>query len=102
MRKLPFDNGSNPLVAADKFILREGLHKAYCEQISKFIKDNSNSFVTSDNEEKRTGAKKTGAAAASGSKVVEAKIEGMKTLLFFDQISLDAPKKKLLEFNQET
>lgn len=49
MRKLPFDNGSNPLVAADKFILREGLHKAYCEQISKFIKDNSNSFVTSDN-----------------------------------------------------
>lgn len=31
MRKLPFDNGSNPLVAADKFILREGLHKAYCE-----------------------------------------------------------------------
>ena len=31
MRKLPFDNGSNPLVSADKFILREGLSKAYSE-----------------------------------------------------------------------
>lgn len=38
LRKLPFDNGSNPLVAADKFVIREGLHKAYCEQISQFIK----------------------------------------------------------------
>ena len=38
IRKLPYDNGSNPLEAADKFILREGLHKAYCEQISAFIK----------------------------------------------------------------
>lgn len=25
----------------------------------------------------------------------------MKTFLFFDQIALDGPKKKLLEFNQE-
>lgn len=31
LRKLPFDNGANPLEAADKFILREGLHKAFCE-----------------------------------------------------------------------
>ena len=31
LRKLPFDNGQNALEAADKFILREGLHKAYCE-----------------------------------------------------------------------
>jgi len=23
MRKLPFDNGTNPLVAADKFVIRE-------------------------------------------------------------------------------
>lgn len=44
LRKLPFDNGSNPLVAADKFVIREGLHKAYCEQISQFIKQNSSNF----------------------------------------------------------
>lgn len=31
MRKLPFDNGSNPLEAADKFIIRESLHKSYVE-----------------------------------------------------------------------
>lgn len=49
LRLLPYDNGSNPLVAADKFILREGLHKAYCEQITQFIKTNSSSFATSTN-----------------------------------------------------
>ena len=57
LRKLPFDNGSNPLVAADKFVIREGLHKAYCEQISAFIKQNSSSFVTSDLAEKKAGNK---------------------------------------------
>lgn len=53
MRKLPFDNGSNPLEAADKFILREGLHKAYVEQISNFIKNQSIPYVTSDNAAKK-------------------------------------------------
>ena len=31
MRKLPFDNGSNPLQAAEMFIIREGLSKSYVE-----------------------------------------------------------------------
>lgn len=37
MRKLPFNNGDNTLVAADKFIIRENLPKGYIEQISKFL-----------------------------------------------------------------
>lgn len=41
MRKLPYDNGSNPLEAADKFIVREGLNRAYVEQIVSFVKSNS-------------------------------------------------------------
>ena len=53
MRKLPFDNGSNPLESADKFILREGLHKSYVEQISSFIKNQSIPYVTSDNASKK-------------------------------------------------
>lgn len=31
IRKLPFDNGDNFLVAADKFVIREGINKAYVE-----------------------------------------------------------------------
>ena len=99
MRKLPFDNGSNPLVAADKFIIREGLHKSMCEQISKFLKDNSSPYATSDNAEKKQGlaAKKQ---MGGGTGTIEVpKPQGMKTHLFFDQIAIDGPKKKLLEFN---
>jgi len=33
MRKLPFNNGDNTLVASDKFMMREGLPKGYVEQI---------------------------------------------------------------------
>lgn len=53
MRRLPFDNGTNALEAADKFVIREGLHKAYCEQISQFIKQNSVPYSTSDNAAKK-------------------------------------------------
>lgn len=31
IRKLPYDNGGNPLEAADKFIVREGLSRSYVE-----------------------------------------------------------------------
>jgi hypothetical protein len=31
MRKLPFDNGSNPMEAADKFLARENLGRSYSE-----------------------------------------------------------------------
>lgn len=31
MRKLPFDNGGNPLESADKFIIRENLGRANVE-----------------------------------------------------------------------
>ena len=48
MRKLPYDNGGNPLEAADKFIMREGLHRAYVEQISTFIRNNAIPYQTSN------------------------------------------------------
>ena len=37
MRKLPYDDGGNSLIAAEKFILREGLHRGNCEQVRLFI-----------------------------------------------------------------
>ena len=40
-KKLPFNEGENVLEAADKFLAREGLGRAYVEQISNFIKNNT-------------------------------------------------------------
>lgn len=53
LRKLPFDNGSNVLEAADKFVIRENLRKSYCEEISKWLKTNSQPYATSDNAAKK-------------------------------------------------
>ena len=56
MRKLPFDNGTNPMIASDKFLARENLSKSYSEQITNFIKNNSIPYATSDNASKKTGS----------------------------------------------
>jgi PFU (PLAA family ubiquitin binding) len=37
-RKLPFNEGENVLEAAEKFLAREGLGRAYVEQICTFIR----------------------------------------------------------------
>jgi phospholipase A-2-activating protein len=98
MRRLPFDNGANPLEAADKFILREGLHKAYCEQISQFIKTNSVPYATSQNAQGKLGVQQK----AKEEIVQKAQASGvlpMKKYLFFDAINVEGPKKKILEFN---
>lgn len=98
MRKLPFDNGANPGLASDKFLVREGLGRAYSEQITSFIKNNSIPYVTSDNEFKKTGILPGGLQQNVAPKST---VLPMKKLLFFDAINVDAPKKKLLEFNSE-
>jgi len=41
--KLPFNDGGNPLEAADKYCAREGLSRYYVQQICSFIKQNTKS-----------------------------------------------------------
>ena len=41
MTKLPFNEGDNILMAAEKFIGREKLHKAYTDDIMKFLRTNT-------------------------------------------------------------
>ena len=41
MTKLPFNEGDNILMAAEKFIGRERLHKAYTDDIMKFLRSNT-------------------------------------------------------------
>ncbi|CDW75382.1 transducin family protein wd-40 repeat family protein [Stylonychia lemnae] len=98
LRKLPFDDGANALDSALKFIAREGLGRGYQEQVRAFIQQNSKNFATSDNANKKKGLFGSSAVQAP----VKSKYQAMKDLLFFDQIAIDGPKKKLLEFNSET
>lgn len=39
-RKLPFNEGDNPLESAEKFLVKEGLHRGYLEQVCNFIRKN--------------------------------------------------------------
>ena len=41
MTQLPFNEGDNVLMAAEKFIGREKLHKAYTDDIMKFLRNNT-------------------------------------------------------------
>lgn len=44
---IPFNNGANALVEAEKYCKREGLPKGYIEQIRKFLTANSSPIPTS-------------------------------------------------------
>lgn len=44
---IPFNDGGNALDSADKYCKREGLTKAYVEQIRKFLIQNSNKLPRS-------------------------------------------------------
>ena len=46
MRKLPYNNGGNPMLSAEKFCVREGLSRANVEQIRNFINQHSQPFAT--------------------------------------------------------
>lgn len=48
MRKLPYNNGTNALEAAEKFCARESLSRVNVEQIVNFLKQNASSFPTRD------------------------------------------------------
>ena len=41
LSKLPFNEGGNALIAAEKFVSREKLHKGYVDDIRKFLRDNT-------------------------------------------------------------
>jgi phospholipase A-2-activating protein len=94
MRKLPFNNGSNAIQAADMFCAREGLGKANVDQIRTFITKHSQGFATRD----LSGGSAGGGAAAKPQ--VDEVDNTMRTSLFYDAVKIEGPKKKILEFNE--
>ena len=87
MRKLPFNNGGNALLAAEKFCVRESLGRANIEQIRTFVTQHSQPFETRQIKEKKELVQ---------SNEVD---NTMRTHLFYDAVKIDGPKKKILEFN---
>lgn len=87
MRKLPFNNGGNALDAAEKFCIRESIGRANVEQIRSHIGKHSLPYATRE------------VPGAAGSNVEEEKDNTMRTVLLYDTVKIDGPKKKILEFN---
>ena len=99
-RKLPCNNGASYYEVSDKFCAREGLGRAYTEQIVAFLRQNTLPYKTreevpppSDNQlmDNFLGAlpKPTCSKIPSRAKVM------------YEQIKLDGLKRKILEFNEE-
>lgn len=96
MRKLPFNNGSSMIEASDKFCAREGLSRVNVEQIVQFLRTNAKSFKTRDYD--GTEALKSEQASKYGPK---ASIIPFTQTVYFDQVKIEPPQKKILEFNNE-
>jgi len=96
MRKLPFNNGANFLEAADKFCTREALSRSNVEQIVGFLRTNAKPFKTRDYD---------GADAAKAEKLSKwgpkPSVIPFQSSIFYDAVKIEAPRKKILEFNEE-
>jgi len=86
MRKLPFNNGGNALDAAEKFCVRESIGRLNVEMIRNHVQKHSLPYPTRD-----VGGEKK--------EEVEEVDNTMRTILTYDTVKIDGPKKKILEFN---
>src|SRR3990167_50412 len=86
--KLPYNLGDNTLVAAERFLLREGLRQDYKQQIMDFIKTNTAGAKIPP----RPPTELNPAPGTSKSKVFP-----IRETVFFEQLNLDPMLKKLEE-----
>jgi len=96
MRKLPFDNGASFLEASDKFCSRENLSRVNVEQIVTFLRTHAKAFKTRDFD--GSDAKKVEQSSKYGPK---ASCIPFDKMIYFDQVKVEQPQKKILEFNTE-
>jgi phospholipase A-2-activating protein len=90
--KLPYNEGDNPLVVAEKFLTREGMHLGYKEQITDFIRKN-----TSGGGKPLPGGQSTSAGTSAAPK--HKSCFPLHQTVFYDQMNLDGLQKKMEEFH---
>ncbi len=94
---LPYNEGDNPLVVAEKFLTREGMNLGYKDQITAFIKKNTRGggMGTPSNSQTQSSSKNTAAQ----------NVFPMRQTVFFEQMNIDGLLAKINEFQvklQET
>ena len=90
---LPYNEGDNPLVVAEKFLTREGMGLAFKEQITDFIRKNT-----------RGGGKATGQPSQSAPQKPAApplpkSCFPLRNTVFYEQMNIDGLVHKITEFN---
>lgn len=86
-KKLPFNDGENPLTSAEKFLVREGMFMDYKDQIRQFIMKNSRSQGKIGKVEEKPKAQAK-------------KLSAIREMVFHRQMNLEGLNKTLLDFNQ--
>lgn len=88
--KLPYNEGENPLIVAEKFLTREGMNMGYKEQITEFIRKNT----------------KGGGKPLPGGQTQKPKEEPkkancfpMRETVFYKDMNIDGLMNKLKEFH---
>ena len=91
--QLPFNEGDNPLVVAEKFLTREGMGLAFKEQITEFIRKNTRGGGSPASQPKHAAQKP--AAAPKPTTCFP-----LRSSVFFEQMNIDGLINKITEFNQ--
>ena len=101
MTQLPFNEGDNILVAAEKFVGREKLHKAYVDDVTKFLRAN-----TGKNRNKKKVITQEKDYSKPKPKNVNLKPQATKNFSFplvnyilYENFNVEGPKKKIIEIN---
>jgi len=92
---LPFNKGDNCLVAAEKFIIREGLNKnLYVDDVTKFLRKNTQSVQSSYQPVQKKPEIKNQQEASSSTKFPVINYQK------FDSINVEGPIKKIEQINE--
>ena len=104
--QLPFNEGGNALVAAEKFVGREKLHKAYVDDITKFLRANGNKKTqkkknsTITEKKPTTQSKITRAQSTCNKPQVTAHFNfPMMMNYLYTAVNAEGPLKKITELN---
>lgn len=103
--QLPFNEGGNALVAAEKFVGREKLHKNYIDDITKFLRANGTKKrrkkpVISEEKKKSPQSAITKAQAQSNKPQVTSHFSFPIMMNYlYDTVNSEGPIKKIVELN---
>ena len=102
MTQLPFNEGDNILVAAEKFVGREKLHKAYVDDVTKFLRANTGK----NRNKKKVITQQKDYSKPKSYKNVNLKPQSTKNFSFplvnyilYENFNVEGPKKKIIEIN---